>query len=104
MLFIGLAGLLMSLDGLTILGWRRVGTDGDRRILTIDRVILGLRVKRESFPIAAATTVGRIQLEPTNPHFYWLTLESPGSPPQRLPLLDRPRSRALVEALLARTT
>jgi len=101
MVFVACLGLLILLDGLTLLGWRRVGADGDRRIVTVDRVLFGLRVKRETFPITARTTVGRAQVNPDNPHFYWLTLEAPGAPPQRLPLLDRPKTRALVEELLA---
>lgn len=95
-------GWLMLLDGLTLLGWRRVSLDEARRNLRIDRIIVGLRVKRESFPVLGGATVGRVQLRPDNPHFYWLTLESPGAPPQRLPLLDRPKARALVEEMIAR--
>lgn len=102
MLFVALLGLLVLLDGLTLAGWRRVGADGDRRILTIDRFIFGLRVTRETFAITPTTSLGREQMSPTNPHYYWLTLEQPGAKPTRLPLLDRPKARAVVEALLAR--
>jgi hypothetical protein len=102
MVFLASLGLLMLLDGLTLLGWRRVGTDEEGRNLRIDRVIAGLRVKRESFPITAATILGRAQVRPGNEHFYWLTLETPGAAPQRLPLLDRPKSRTVVEEMLAR--
>jgi hypothetical protein len=99
--FLALFGLLMALDGLTLLGWRRLHLDGRSHVLTIDWLIFGLRVKRATFSVSSGTTLGRIPIAPNNPRQFWLALEDPGAPPRRLPLLDRPRSRAILEALLA---
>ncbi|CAN5921583.1 hypothetical protein BH11MYX4_BH11MYX4_34860 [soil metagenome] len=97
----GWLGLLMALDALTLLGWRRIRSDGQRHLLSVDRVILGVPVKRETFRVTAATTVGRAPFSPRNERIAWLTLETPGAPPQRLPMLDRPRARTVVEEMLA---
>lgn len=101
MVFVVGLGLLMLFDGLTLLGWRRVATDGERKLLTVDWLVVGLRVKRETFPITPRTSVGRVPFRPGNDRIAWLTLEEAGAPAQRLPLLDRPKSRALIEEMLA---
>ncbi len=99
-LFAGITSFLMFLDGANILGWRRVRVDPGRTLLTLDNVLLGIRIKQRVFPISAVTTVGSMPHESGNPHFAWLTLEEPGAKAQKLPLLDRPGNRAVVEAAL----
>ncbi len=98
--FLALLGLLMSLDGMTLGVWQRIRSDSVRHVVTIDRVIIGLRVRRVTYPVTRATTVGRAQVTPGNEHFYWLTLVDPGAPSRRLPILDRPKARAIVEEVL----
>ncbi len=94
-------GLLLLLDGLGLAGWHRLGLDRERRVLAIDRVVFGVRVKRQTFAISPATSVGRAALAPRAPHLFWLTLDAAGSPSQVLPFRDRPKARAMLERMLA---
>lgn len=94
-------GLLLSLDGLGLAGWHRLGLDRERRVLAIDRVVFGVRAKRQTFAISPATSVGRAALSPRAPHLFWLTLDTPGRPSQVLPFRDRPKARAMLERMLA---
>lgn len=91
-----LMAALMTLDGASLLVWRRVHADPTHHTVLIDRVILGVRVKRWTFAVTKATTLGRIQAQPHNPHFFWLAFEDPHGNPRRLPVRDLPQARAVL--------
>ncbi len=98
---IALFGLLMLLDGSTLGGWRRVRGNPERGLLEIDRFILGVRVKREQHAVSPRTTLGRMVLRADQPRVAALTLEDPDAPPRKLGVRDTPKTRTILEEVLA---
>ena len=101
--FIGmvtLVGLVPLLHGLGLWEWHRAHVTAGRSTLTIDTMFLGIRLRRETFPLSNATTLGPSRGAPEIGRRVFLSLRSPNAPPLELPVFDSPRTRAMLEAIL----